>query len=185
MTIDGLPAHVLLVHAVVVLLPLSALLVVLVAVWPAAADRLGLITAVLAVAVAILVPITTEAGEWLERRVPRTPLLRVHTHLGDTVLPWAVGLAVVAIALYLRRALSGRIQKGTAGAAPAKPWFGGKATTVVAAMIAVIVSFGSAFVIYQVGESGSRAAWTDRFSPTPLKHAADAAPAGSHPTGTP
>jgi hypothetical protein len=35
-TIGGLPAHILLVHAVVGLVPVTALLVVLVAVWPAA-----------------------------------------------------------------------------------------------------------------------------------------------------
>jgi hypothetical protein len=35
-TVNGLPAHILLVHAIVVLLPLAALLLVLTAVWPAA-----------------------------------------------------------------------------------------------------------------------------------------------------
>jgi hypothetical protein len=39
-TIGGLPAHILLVHAVVVLVPLAALLVVLVTAWPAARARL-------------------------------------------------------------------------------------------------------------------------------------------------
>ena len=38
-TVNGLPAHVLLVHAVVVLVPLTSLLLVLVAVWPAARRR--------------------------------------------------------------------------------------------------------------------------------------------------
>ena len=40
-TVNGLPAHVLLVHAIVVLLPLAALLLVLTAVWPAARSRLA------------------------------------------------------------------------------------------------------------------------------------------------
>ncbi len=38
-TVGGLPAHILLVHAVVVLVPLSALLIVLVTTWPAARAR--------------------------------------------------------------------------------------------------------------------------------------------------
>lgn len=39
-TLDGLPAHVLLVHFVVVLAPMTAVLLVVYAVWPAAQRRL-------------------------------------------------------------------------------------------------------------------------------------------------
>src|SRR5205823_5424559 len=81
-TINGLPAHILLVHAIVVLLPLSALLLVVSAVWSKARRRLAGANALLAVFVLLLVPVTTNAGEWLERRVPRTDLLRVHTEQG-------------------------------------------------------------------------------------------------------
>ena len=41
---NGLPIHILLVHAVVVLVPLAALLTMLSAVWPAARRRIGIIT---------------------------------------------------------------------------------------------------------------------------------------------
>ena len=86
-TIGGLPAHILLVHAVV---PLAGLLVVLVTTWPAARARLTLPTAVVAVGSLVAVPLATSAGEWLEHRVPRTALLSAHTALGDTLLPWVV-----------------------------------------------------------------------------------------------
>ena len=77
-TINGLPAHILLVHAVVVLLPLSAVLLAVTALWPAARSRLAGPNAVLAAGVLALVPLTTSAGEWLEGRVPRSEL--VHRH---------------------------------------------------------------------------------------------------------
>jgi hypothetical protein len=93
-TIGGIPAHILLVHAVV-LVPLAALLTVLVTTWPAARARLTFPTAIVAAVAAICVPLTTSAGQWLEHRVASTALLRTHTALGDTLLPWAVGLAVV------------------------------------------------------------------------------------------
>jgi hypothetical protein len=64
-TINGLPAHILLVHAIVVLLPLSALLLVLSAGWERARRRLAGANALLAVLVVVLVPVTTNAGEWL------------------------------------------------------------------------------------------------------------------------
>jgi hypothetical protein len=43
-TIGGLPAHPLIVHATVVLVPLAAAAVALHAFWPAARARLGLVT---------------------------------------------------------------------------------------------------------------------------------------------
>jgi hypothetical protein len=67
-TVNGLPAHILLVHAIVVLLPLAALLLVLTAVWPDARRRLAGPNALLSLLVVVLVPLTTSAGEWLERR---------------------------------------------------------------------------------------------------------------------
>jgi hypothetical protein len=65
-TIAGLPAHALLVHIVVVMVPLTALLVILTVLWPAAQRRLGIITPLVAFATLVAVPLTTQSGEWLE-----------------------------------------------------------------------------------------------------------------------
>ncbi len=64
-TILGLPAHALLVHAVVVLAPLTAALRILCALWPAARRRLVWLNLAFAVSVVVLTPLTTSAGEWL------------------------------------------------------------------------------------------------------------------------
>jgi len=56
--INGLPAHVLLVHAVVIVIPLAALLTVLSALWPAARRRLGIVTPIVALIALILVPVS-------------------------------------------------------------------------------------------------------------------------------
>jgi hypothetical protein len=98
-TVNGLPAHVLLVHAIVVLLPLSALLIVLTALWPAAQTRLAGPNAILSLIVVALVPITTNAGEWLERRMAGSSLLHDHTELGDTAIWVAIPVAVVALVM--------------------------------------------------------------------------------------
>ncbi|MFC4835062.1 hypothetical protein [Actinomycetospora chibensis] len=164
-TINGLPAHILVVHAVVVLIPLSALLVVLVAVWPAARARLVWPTAVLAVLALVAVPLTSEAGEWLEQRVARTPLVRAHTELGDYMLPWATGLALVALGLLARQVLEDRgaraVRGATGGLGRSR---GDAAVTVVVALIAVIVAAGSVLTVYRIGDSGAQAAWTGQFS---------------------
>ena len=170
-TIAGLPAHVLLVHAVVVLVPLVALLTVLVAVWPAMRARFAQLNAVLAVATLVAVPLTTEAGEWLEHRVARTELLRVHTQPGDTLLPWVVGLAVLAVAVIVRDWLHARsaarvpVGAGAPGEPePAAALPGGRAVTVAIAALAVVVAVGSAVTVYRIGDSGARASWTGQFS---------------------
>src|SRR3954453_23095232 len=107
-TVGGLPAHILLVHAVIGLVPLTAVLVVLVAVWPSARRWLTWPAAAAALVTLVSVPVTTDAGEWLERRVERTALMRAHTELGDTMLPWAIALAVVALAFLARKLLADR-----------------------------------------------------------------------------
>lgn len=170
-TIDGLPAHILLVHAVVVLVPLSALLIVLVAFWPAARRRLVWPTAILAVVALISVPLATEAGEWLERRVPRTDLLRLHTELGDSMLPWAIGLALIALALLVRHvaAARGDARLDAPGAAsvvarPTRSQPGGTVATALLGVLAVVVAVGSVVTVYRIGDSGARAAWTGQFS---------------------
>ena len=89
-TFNGLPSHVLLVHFIVVLAPLTALLAILSAVWPAARRRLVWLVLGLAVLNAVLTPITTQAGEWLERRIGRSPRLHTHTELGDTMLYFSI-----------------------------------------------------------------------------------------------
>jgi hypothetical protein len=198
-TVGGLPAHIMVVHAVVVLVPLSALLLALVAVWPAARRRLTEATAVLAVVTLISVPLATDAGEWLERRVPRSALVRAHTELGDTMLPWVVALAVIAIAFLVRELLAARagrraatvaagggpgtarstsVTHGTARPAGALP--GGRVVSIALVVLAVVTAVGSVVTVYRIGESGSRAVWTGQFSqqaqPPPVG-------AGGRPTG--
>lgn len=96
--INGLPAHILLVHAVIVLVPLTALLVLLHAFWAASRQRLVWPTLIAASLSLALNALAMHAGEWLQQRVPDTRLVRAHTKLGDTLLPWTVGLFLLSAA---------------------------------------------------------------------------------------
>jgi hypothetical protein len=180
-TVGGLPAHILLVHAVIGLVPLTAVLVVLVAVWPAARRRLTWVAVSAAVVTLVSVPVTTDAGEWLERRVQRTALVRAHTELGDSMLPWAIGLAVVALVFLARKLLADRAARrgapvGVGGPGTAAAPSVGRRTSGVAdgpggplvswvlAILAVVVAVGSVVTVYRIGDSGARAVWTGQFS---------------------
>ncbi|MCX4091314.1 DUF2231 domain-containing protein [Nocardia sp. alder85J] len=145
-TIDGLPAHVLLVHVIVVLVPLTAVLAVLCAVWPAARRRLVWLVAVLGVLTLAVTPLTTSAGEWLEQRVGPTPGLRTHTDRGDAMIYFTAALAIVAVLLVVLHVREGRQPVGRALA-------GVIAVLTIAASVAAVVQ------VYRVGDSGARTVW--------------------------
>lgn len=146
-TFNGLPAHILLVHFIVVLAPLTAVLAILCALWPAARQRLVWLVLTLSVFVAVLTPLTTDAGEWLEDRVGRSPLLHNHTELGDTMIYYAVALFVAALLLVVvhMRATRGR-------AVPT-------AVSIVAAVLVVGASAATVVQVYRIGDSGAKATW--------------------------
>ncbi len=152
--IAGLPAHILLVHAVVVLAPLSALTIIASGVWPAARRRLGLVTPILAVVVAVLVPITASAGMWLLPRVGGPPPAVEHGDLGSTLWYFSTAMAAIAIVqhLWFRRVGDKPREQRPA------PVVG-----VIIVILAVVISSATVVRTIQVGDSGSRAVWEESY----------------------
>lgn len=155
-TISGLPAHPLLVHFVVVLVPLTAILAILCAVWPAARRRFVWLVAVLAGVTAVLTPITAEAGEWLYERTPDSPFLETHEHLGETMIYVAIGLAVAAGLLVFQHVRTQR-EKHSA------------VLSVIVAVIVVLIGAASMLQTYRVGESGARSVWNEAVTTAPAE----------------
>jgi len=93
-TVFGLPAHPLLVHGAVVLVPLAALGSIAVAFVPFLRRRLGWLVAAAAFGAMAMIPFVTGSGEAFEERVEETDLVERHTELGDGLLPWVIGLFV-------------------------------------------------------------------------------------------
>ncbi|WP_124393080.1 DUF2231 domain-containing protein [Rhodococcus wratislaviensis] len=152
-TLSGLPVHVLLVHFIVVLAPLTAILVIVCSVWPAARRRFVWLTLVLAAVITGLTPLTTDAGEWLEKHVARSVAVHTHAELGDTMIYFSAALLVVAVAIaavHLRER-----QKD-----PSRP------LTLILAGVALVVAVGTIVQVYRIGESGSRAVWSDVITTT-------------------
>lgn len=162
-TINGLPAHVLLVHAVVVLLPLAAVLLAATVIRPGLRARLAGPNALLSVLVLALVPVTTEAGEWLEHRVTPTALLHRHTELGDGAIAAALPVAVLAVVVWWRHR-EATAPAGTARRAYLAP--GSGALTRVIAVLAVAAALFAVYDIYRIGDSGAKASWNGTFSTT-------------------
>lgn len=82
MEIGGLPAHILLIHAVVVLAPMAGVMAVVFAVWRRSRAYLAWPLGVLALLMVPLSILTAEAGEQLEALRPTSELIREHAEQG-------------------------------------------------------------------------------------------------------
>lgn len=150
--VAGLPLHPLIVHAVVVLTPLTVLALLLGTFWPQARLRLGIVTALGAAVVLVLVPITVAAGRSLAERLGPLPAVARHQQFGEMLLPWAIALFVVAAGQWAWfRFADDRARRSSPGAA--------RAARVVLAVASVAVSAGTMVLLVLIGDSGARAVW--------------------------
>ena len=144
-TVFGLPVHVLLVHATVVVLPVAATLLIASVLVPRLRVWAGPLPLLLAVASLVLVPLTTASGENLERVIGTSPAINEHAALGEMVIWWALALVVVAAASYAMR-LRGR---------EPQRWM-----TVAVAVLGVVVGIGALVQVVLTGHSGAEAVWS-------------------------
>ena len=152
-TISGLPAHPLLVHFIVVLAPLTAVLAILCAVWPAARQRLVWLTLVLAAITAVVSPIASEAGEWLEHNIEESALVEKHAELGETMNYFAAALLVAAI---LVAVVHIRAERGKALST---------AVSGIIAVFVVVAGVATSAQVYRIGHSGAESVWSDALQP--------------------
>ena len=143
MTINGLPAHPLLVHFVVVLIPLTALAALAVTVWPAAQRKLTFLVPLGALVGLALVPVTVSAGRSLESTLRITPALQKHADFGGQVLPWVTALAVTTVAQYVV------VQRG----------LGGRAVVLGIGALEVVAAVGALVIVVLTGDSGAHTVW--------------------------
>jgi hypothetical protein len=96
-TVGGLPAHPIFAHVVAIFLPLTALLAILVVVWPAARRRIGGASLFVAAGTLMTIPLTTSAGGWLQQRVMGSETLSRHAELGGQLVPWSALLTIAMV----------------------------------------------------------------------------------------
>jgi hypothetical protein len=151
-TILGLPLHALVVHAVVVLVPLSAVGLIAVAVRPAWRHAYLPVVALLATAGLAMVPVATMSGHKLEERIHVGGViaqrLADHERMGrlviyPTLVMWLLALAM----LYLDR----KQQVG-------------RGMTIVA-VLAVVGAVAAAGQVAITGHLGSKSVWGCTVSP--------------------
>ncbi len=146
----GLPAHPLVVHAAVVLLPLAAVATLLCAAVPRLRRHYAPVALGLAVVAVVAVWLAQGSGEELEDRVEETELVEAHADAGEQVLPWAIGVAVAAAAVTAGPVLLRRRPSTSPGA-----------VTAVGVTLSLIAGAGATWTVVDVGHSGATATWSD------------------------
>jgi hypothetical protein len=145
----GLPAHPLVVHAAVVLLPLAALGTVLCAAFPQARRRFASLTVGVALAATLAVGLAQGSGEALEERIEETALVEEHEEMGESVLPWSIGVSVMAMAV---AAVPFLLRRRPAASRP---------LTATLVVLALVAGTGATWTVIEVGHSGARATWDE------------------------
>jgi hypothetical protein len=146
--IFDLPVHALVNHAVVVLLPLSAVCVVLLAVVPSWRARYGLPVLALATVSLLAVPVAQLSGRWLRDQLGFPPESFRHGGLGDDVIWYALTFWILTGLLIL---LDSR--RGSRGP-----------LVTVIAVLAAVASVAMTVQVIRVGDAGARSVWEGRIT---------------------
>ena len=160
--IHGLPAHVLLIHLVVVLVPAAALLLIGQA-WSRPIRRwAGVLGPLSCLGALVMVPITTNAGKWLRDHLnpelAASAPVRRHVKLGNELLPWVIAMFVLSIVVFVIH------RRAREGAAPADAAAATRADVpvivhVVVALLATVAATGAIVQTVRIGDSGAQAVW--------------------------
>ena len=171
-TISGLPAHPLLVHIPVILLPLAAVGVILMAIKPAWHHRYRWATLAVGAAGTVGAVLAADAGESLDERLQAAGITNTwhdHAEAGDLARAMAMLFLLCLLAYVLlpwyadrRAARAGAQADGSTGAGTASlpTWL--KPVLTVAVIVAATASM---VTIVNAGHSGAKSVW-NRVSPS-------------------
>ena len=151
---NGMPVHVLLVHAAVVFVPLLALVAVVYALVPQVRARVGWAAALLAVGAPVATFLAKESGEKFRDRMvadgmkgPALEAVNTHQGYGDLTFWFALGLGVVTGLLIF---LTSRRPGGRA-----LP----RAADLGLALVVIVLAAISGYFVFRTGDSGAAAVW--------------------------
>jgi hypothetical protein len=162
--IFGLPAHPLLVHAPVMLIPLSAIGAIWIAVSPTWRHRIGWIVVVLSGAAVGASQLAAGSGEALQDALDKdTALVQQHADLGETFVWFAFVFFLAVLGLMVWDTMQRR-KAAAAGEEPDLRLLGRSGTAIVLGVIVVVTAVGATYRVYQVGHSGAKSVWEDKAS---------------------
>ena len=147
-TVAGVPVHPLVVHAVVVLLPLAAVGVILIAAIPRWRAAIGFTVLLVTAVGTALVPVAIMSGNNLADSIGKSELVARHQELGSTLWYIAVPLLLVSVLLWWL----GRRERSEPPLSTA--------ASVSVGLLSVVVAVATIVQVVRVGHSGAEAVWS-------------------------
>lgn len=144
MEVNGLPAHALIVHVVVVMLPLASAMAVLGSLWPAAQRKFTFLTPLAALAGLAAVPLTIRAGEDLAAMIGMNPAIAAHSSLGRWIL---LPAALLFVFTALQWAYFAHFRDR-------RRWL-----TVLLAVLVIAAAAGTTIQVARAGDAGAQMVW--------------------------
>ena len=152
--VNGIPVHPLVVHAAVVLVPLTALGLIAMAIWPRFSARYGWLVVASAVLATVFSFAAKESGEVLEGRVGEPGF--DHAELGDLMPIFAAVLLIAVVVLWL-------IDRSAPAEGPAPR----RGLRITVAIVGVLIALGNLLWVIRVGDFGAKSVWSGRVSRLP------------------
>lgn len=152
-TLFGLPAHPLLVHIPIVLIPLAAF-GVLGLWWEPWRRRFGWATAVVLMVAGIFTQLAIGSGQALKGEVKRTALERAHTQIAEDIRPFLLLCFIALVAfLYLERR-----HRADGPVSMKNPILAGTLA------VTILLAATSVYWVIRIGHTGSKAVWQPKIS---------------------
>jgi uncharacterized membrane protein len=159
--IFGLPAHPLLVHIPVALIPLCAVGAIVMVVSASWRQRIGWVVVLLAGVTVVASQLAAGSGEAFEEALDeRSQLIRRHAELGETFVWFAIAFFVALLALMIWDMVRRRKEAADTGETGSKET-SGRTVALLLSLVVVITAAGATYRVYQVGHSGAKAVWSE------------------------
>lgn len=159
--IFGLPAHPLLVHIPVVLIPLAGIGAIWIAVSSKWRAKIGWIVVTLAGLGLVGSWLTIQSGRtFYEALNEQSQVLERHTDLGNTFLWFALALFFATLALVLWATVQAR-KAGQQGRELDRRAMARTPIALVLSVLVIVATLAAGFQIYRIGESGAKTVWQE------------------------
>ncbi len=159
--IFGLPAHPLLVHIPVAMIPLCAVGAIVMVVSASWRQRIGWVVVALAGVTVVASQLAASSGEAFEEALDdRSQLIRRHAELGETFVWFAIAFFVALLALMIWDTVQRRRDASGTGETGSKET-SGRTVALLLSVVVVITAAGATYRVYQVGHSGAKAVWSE------------------------
>lgn len=161
---DGLPAHPLIIHVPVVLIPLSILGALACVARPAWLVRYGILLCCVAIVAMSSIFLAMQAGSALRGLLhlqgQTAQLINEHSHAAHILAFVFIAFTAVLILTFSATRISGDM--GPTGLSIVDRTLAARSTLLILRVLLVLLAFAAAFWVFRVGDLGAKAVWQQR-----------------------